>query len=96
MPVVLAPLVLAKDEAGNVVYLYQGTEVPQSIGKEERARLAEYLSAPVEGSDPERPAESGPGSAKDKWFAFAEFHGITVADDASKEDIIAAVTEAGK
>lgn len=45
MPIVKALLVIAKDESGNSVYLYQGTEVPASIPASELERLADYFSA---------------------------------------------------
>lgn len=43
----------------------------------------------------ERPTESGPGSAKEKWLGYAAFHNVEVPADASKDDVIAAVTAAG-
>jgi hypothetical protein len=52
MPVVKAALVIAKDEEGQNVYLYEGAHVPSSIPADEVARLSEFLS---EGEDkPER------------------------------------------
>ena len=43
MAVVMAPLVIAKDDSGKQVYLYFGTEVPASIGKAEVARLSDFI-----------------------------------------------------
>jgi hypothetical protein len=40
--------------------------------------------------DVEAPPRSGRGSGIDAWRAFAEQHGVEVAADASREDIIAA------
>lgn len=99
MAVVTAPLVIAKDAAGQDVYLYQGATVPASIPASEVERLSDYLSFP-EVEEPtesiERPAESGPGSAKDKWIEFAAQEGIEIDPESDKADIIAAVTAAGK
>ena len=41
------------------------------------------------------PARSGAGSGKDKWVAYAEANGVTVDDDATRDDVIAAVEAAG-
>lgn len=48
---------------------------------------------PKEPKAPEPPARSGPGSGVDAWRAYAEQIGLEVADDASRDDIIAAVDE---
>lgn len=100
--VVTAPLVTVQ-QSGRVLYLRQGDVVPGGVDKASVDHLTSlgYVQdndpAPV-GAEPqevERPAESGPGSAKDKWVAYAAAKGVQVDADASKEDIVAAVTTAG-
>lgn len=44
MPIVKAPLVIAKGEAGNDLYLYAGTEVP-TLADGELERLADYFES---------------------------------------------------
>ncbi|MGW1998147.1 hypothetical protein [Embleya sp. NPDC001921] len=46
------------------------------------------------GDGPVEPPRSGPGSGKSAWAEYASARGVTVADDASREDIIAAVDAA--
>ena len=41
---------------------------------------------------PDMPPTSGKGSGLDSWRDYATRHGITVPDDATRDDIIAAVT----
>jgi len=41
------------------------------------------------------PPKSGPGSAKAAWVAYAQSHGVEVEDDATRDDIVAAVAAAG-
>lgn len=41
------------------------------------------------------PPQSGKGSGKDAWVAYAEANDVEVADDATKDDIIAACESAG-
>ncbi|MEU0940494.1 hypothetical protein [Embleya sp. NPDC005971] len=55
--------------------------------------------APPAGESEEGPVEpprSGPGSGKSAWAEYASARGVTVANDASREDIIAAVDAASK
>jgi hypothetical protein len=42
------------------------------------------------------PPQSGPGSGRGAWAAYAAGCGVDVPDGASREDIIAALAEAGK
>jgi hypothetical protein len=46
--------------------------------------------------DGDEPPRSGKGSSKDAWAAFAATHGVAVDDEASRDDIIAALVAAGK
>lgn len=48
---VTAALVLAKQEDGSVVYLYQGAQVPASVPKDEVARLVEGELIAVDKAD---------------------------------------------
>lgn len=50
----------------------------------------------AQGSDVVVPPRSGAGSGADAWAAYAATVGVDVADDASREDIITALTGAGK
>jgi len=95
---VTAALVVAHTTSG-VQHLYAGDVVPSSITDESLANLRS-LGLVAEEPDPEpaepvRPAESGPGSAKEKWLAYAASKGVEVSPDAAKEEIVAAVTAAG-
>lgn len=98
--VVTAPLVIARvDDEGHQVYLYQGDRVPHlAEGEVKRLKEGGFIGSDEVEDAPagvERPAESGPGSAKDKWLAYASAKGVEVDAEASKEDIVAAVTAAG-
>jgi hypothetical protein len=42
------------------------------------------------------PPRSGPGSGADKWRAYAAGQGVQVDENASRDDVIAALTAAGK
>lgn len=53
------------------------------------------VSGEVTGSGSGEPPRSGKGSARDAWEAFAADHGVHVEDDDSRDDIIAALAEAG-
>jgi len=96
---VTAALVVAHVN-GKVQHLYHGDVVPAGIDKGSLANLVNlgFVSTDDEvagESDVERPAEAGPGSAKEKWLAYAAAKGVEVDAEASKEDIVAAVTTAG-
>ena len=54
----------------------------------------EALQAPQ--ADPDEPPRAGKGSSRDAWAAYAAGHGVTADDDASRDDIIAALVAAGK
>lgn len=45
--------------------------------------------------DPEPPPRSGTGSGKAAWATYAGRHGVDVPDDAGRDDIIAALENAG-
>lgn len=105
---VSAPLVVAL-VGGKVQHLYLGDIVPANIDREslENLKSLAFVStdqavdpipdAPGEaGEAVQRPAESGPGSAKEKWLDYAKAKGVEVDGDASKDDIIAAVKAAEK
>lgn len=51
----------------------------------------------VDDDEPARtePPRSGAGSGVNAWRTFAETHGVDVADDASRDDIIAELEERG-
>jgi hypothetical protein len=63
-----------------------------------RARVAELeagRSTPAAGSS-DVPPRSGPGSGAMEWRAYAGKVGVDVADDASREDVLAALDASGK
>ncbi len=93
---VTAALVVVQTRTG-VRHLYHGDIVPPDIKPESLANLESlgYVTSEVEAPTSERPPVAGPGSAKEKWLAYAAFHNVAVGDDASKDDVIAAVTAAG-
>ena len=59
MPVVKAPLVIAKGEGGDSLYLYAGAEVP-TLADGELERLADYFVA----DEPEAKADKPKPAAK--------------------------------
>lgn len=66
-----------------------------------RARVAELESAAADdGTEPASatsiPPRGGPGSGAPEWREYARSRGVEVADDASREDVIAALEAAGK
>lgn len=42
------------------------------------------------------PPQSGTGSGKDKWAEYADTVGVTVEPDATRDDMISALRDAGK
>lgn len=107
--IVSSPLVAVNGADGKVKYLYRGTIVPSDVSEKDIKRLVadgliEKVSA-ASAAEPEpqdkagdssdRPAESGNGSGKDKWVAYAAAHEVEIEPESSREDIIAAVTAAG-
>lgn len=92
-----APLVIVRLKSGSDAYVYGGFELPADVNEDTVAGLvSEGLVVEVKSAAVERPAESGPGSAKEKWIEFAAQEGIEIDPESDKSDIIAAVTAAGK
>lgn len=64
-----------------------------------RARVAEleHAAAPDGGTEPSTsiPPRGGPGSGAPEWREYARGRGVDVADDASRDDVIAALDAAG-
>lgn len=61
-----------------------------------KARIAELEAAQTGGGgQPAIPSRRGPGSGAPEWREYARGLGVTVADDASRDDAIAAVEAAG-
>ena len=54
----------------------------------------EQDAEPAEPTDGE-PPRSGRGSGRDVWAAYASEQGVAVSDDATRDDIIAALVDAG-
>jgi hypothetical protein len=98
--------------ADEVVRLHARIAELQSAAQEVdllRARIAELeaaaaLAGPTAGADdgtePESataiPPRGGPGSGAPEWRDYARSRGVEVSDDASREDVIAALEAAGK
>ncbi|WP_406337373.1 hypothetical protein [Streptomyces sp. NBC_00649] len=76
-----------------------GDEVPPEVAKRIGAHAwadddqdADDDQAPAAS---EAPPRSGRGSGIEAWRAFAEQHGVDVAEDATRDDVIAACEAAG-
>lgn len=52
--------------------------------------------ARAETAEANPPPKSGAGSGRDAWAAYAEQRGVTVADGSSRDDIVAALDQAGQ
>lgn len=94
-------------ETGRTVVLNRGTEVegrlltlitnpgvwedPDAVAEFEASHLEddESTDAVVE------PPRAGKGSSRDAWALFAANHGVQVGDDDTRDDIIAALADAG-
>jgi hypothetical protein len=64
-----------------------------------KARIAELEQIQAETGDTSEskvPPRQGPGSGADKWRAYAKSVEVQVGDDASRDDVIAALEAAGK
>jgi hypothetical protein len=60
------------------------------------AELEQEKATAGQSVEAKAPARSGPGSGADKWRAYAAAQGVEVDLDASRDDVIAALHEAGK
>lgn len=74
--------------------VWEGEEDPAPVEVEPEAPEADPVRAPE--GDGDEPPRSGKGSSKDAWAAFAAKHDVTVEDEATRDDIVAALTAAGK
>jgi hypothetical protein len=63
---------------------WEGGEAPSTKSEE-----------PSSAQGDEEPPRSGKGSSKEAWAEFAQTHGVQVEDGDSRDDIIAALVEAG-
>lgn len=52
-------------------------------------------SRPPEDASPAEPPRAGKGSGRDVWAAYAASRGVEVPGDASRDDIVSALTERG-
>jgi hypothetical protein len=66
-------------------------EVPPEIAKQ----IGEHAWEPEESKTDGPPAKAGKGSSKEAWVAYAEASGVAVPDGASREEIVAALDDAG-
>jgi hypothetical protein len=93
-------------ETGRTSVLNRGTEVEGRAlalisnpdvwedPDEAAAALADLESEASQGDSVE-PPRAGAGSGRDVWAKFASDHGVHVEDEDKREDIIAALAEAG-
>lgn len=72
---------------------FDGHPVPDDV----QARVAEIVGGPAKKASeaPSPPPLNGAGSGRDAWAAYAEAGGVEFADDARRDDIIAACAAAG-
>lgn len=92
----LSTYVHVTDKDGQSHVFGPSDEVPAWAAKRITNKKA-WAEAPAddnEQSDGE-PPRSGKGSGRDAWAAYAAQCGVQVSDDASREDIIAALVESG-
>jgi hypothetical protein len=98
-------------ETGRTVVLNRGTEVEGRLltlitnpGVWEDPDAAAEAAAAFESSQTEddeatdavvEPPRAGKGSSRDAWALFAANHGVQVEDDDTRDDIIAALADAG-
>jgi hypothetical protein len=84
---------------GRALALITNPDVWEDADEAEQARTA-FEQPPTESTDgPQEalvePPRSGKGSSKESWAAFAAAHGVQVEDEDTRDDIIAALAEAG-
>lgn len=92
MATVNANVIVANPETGERVFIAAGEEPPAEV----RDLLGDHLFDGGDGEDAsEVPPQSGRGSGKDAWAAYAEAHGVTVDEDATRDQIIADLEAAG-
>lgn len=90
------------DEHGNVSVFGPGDDVPEWAAARITNPKAWTDDEPAPEPEPEpvqpgpdgQPPRSGRGSGRDAWAAYAAARGLDVPDDASRDEIIAAVDEA--
>lgn len=106
--VVTAPLVIAKKTDGRFEHCYESFPLPKDTDPDQIALLledgfiAEVAGAheavePVEPVQPvvlDEPARAGAGSSTEAWAAYADAKGVTYAQGAGRDEIIAAVDAA--
>lgn len=87
---VTAPLVVAKDEKGADVYLYEGAPVPDNVTGEQLTRLA--ADGMIAGHSPGGSGDARPAQAEVKaaWVDFAVTRGADrgEAEAATKQDLV--------
>lgn len=80
-------------EDGSVTSYGPGDTVPADVAK--RITNPDVWEGSDDAESDGPPPRAGAGSSKDKWVAYAEANGVTVDEDATRDDIIAAVEAAG-
>lgn len=88
--------VLVTGPGGDVVQLKPGDKLPDYVDPE---KFGDHCFESADGGESAGgdgpPPQSGKGSGKDAWHAYAAASGVEVDDDASREDVIAALEAAG-
>lgn len=90
------------NDSGEVTSVLPGDTIPSwakvtnpyVTGDDEPTGMRLPNDAAVGGTD-DPPAKAGKGSGKEAWADYAEAHGVSVSDDASRDEIIAACESAG-
>lgn len=86
-----APLVVARQENGTDIYLYQGAPVPPSVKADEVKRLVadglltKNAEEAADDSEPKAPAKS---ASKEDWVTYAQAKGDADAESKTKEQLV--------
>jgi hypothetical protein len=91
MAAVNANVIVRDPETDEVVFVAAGDEPPKRI----RDLLGEHLFTGDSAGQDGPPPQSGKGSGRDAWAAYAEAHGVAVDEDANRDQIVADLEAAG-
>lgn len=87
------------DDNGVLVSLLPGDDVPGwavgRIGKHALASGDDVNADVSDDSSDAPPPKAGKGSGEDKWRAYADRHGVDVSGAEGRDDVIAALDQAG-
>jgi hypothetical protein len=83
---------LRDPETGNTVHFTPDDDVPDWAA-EQIDNPDIWADGDADGDDSGEPPRAGKGSGRDAWAAYAESLGVEFDEDATRDDIIAAVDE---